>query len=269
MNGVTRRFVRGSHLRRLSAVALVCALAVGCASKGPTEGELFEVVQQAEARRNLGLDHLSKGRTAMAIRELQQANSLNPEDAECLRWLGEAHRRKGLLDEAEDYLLESLELDPENHSARLTLSGLYIQTARFEEAIDEAQALIDDPVYAQPWLAHNNIGWAHLQLGRNGKARASFELALDFYQRYWPAHLNLGILEAQEGHKLEAVEHFRNVLEQSMGGSITAEVSYRLGEVYVSLGRRRKAVTYFAAAVEHSPHGYWGKQSQGYLKLLY
>jgi tetratricopeptide (TPR) repeat protein len=269
MNGSTDRLARGSQLRRSGAIVLVCALAVGCASPGPTDEELFKNAQKSEAHRNLGLDHLNNGRNALAIRELQQARGFDPADADNLHWLGEAHRRKGLLDEAEGLVLEALVLDPDNRTACLTLSGLYIQLDRFDEAIEQAQVLIDDPAYPHPWLAHNNVGWAQLQLGRIGEARGSFERALDYHQRYWPAHLNLGILEAGEGHTLQAVENFRLVLEQDLSGHVVAEVSYRLGEVYVGLGRRKKAVRYFTAAVERSPHGYWGKQSEGYLKLLY
>lgn len=269
MRGVRRRFARGLQLRCLGTTALVGLLAVGCATRGPTDEELFEVARKAEAHRNLGLDHLANGRAAMAIRELRYAHSLDPKDPESLHWLGEAHRRKGLLEEAETYLLEAIELDPGNQPARLNLSGLYIQMAHFEEAIKVAQGLVDDPLYPYPWLAHNNLGWAQLQLGRVGEARANFERALDYRQNYWPAHLNLGILEAREGSKLKAVEHLSRVLEQDVGGYVASEASYRLGQVYVALGRRRKAVRCFTAAVERSPRGHWAKQSEGYLKLLH
>ena len=270
MDRATSCYRRAGEICRWATLIWVGALLLGCASSsGPSDEELLRTLQQATARRDLGIDHLVKGRTALGIRDLSYALSLNPADPETLHWLGEAYRRKDRLPKAEDYLLQALELDPERQRTRLNLSGLYIQMERFEEAIREAQILIDDPLYATPWQAHNNQGWAQLQLGRVGEARFNFTRALDYRHGYWPTHLNLGILEVREGHKLEAIEHFRSVLDAKVGGGVSAEASYRLGEVYVSLGRHDRAVKYFTAAVEESPHGRWGKQSEGYLKLLH
>jgi len=270
MDRATCRFRRAGDVCRWAAVVGVGVLLLGCASNsGPNDEELLRTVRQANARRDLGVDHLVKGRTAMGIRDLSYALSLNPTDPEILHWLGEAYRRKDRLTEAEDYLLQALELDPARHGTRLNLSGLYIQMDHFEQAIEEAQILIDDPLYPRPWQAHNNQGWAQLQLGRVGEARANFAQALDYRRGYWPTHLNLGILEVGEGHNLKAIEHFRSVLDTEVGGGVSAEASYRLGEVYVSLGRHDRAVRYFTAAIEESPHGRWGKQSEGYLRLLY
>ena len=87
--------------------------------------------REAEARRNLGMDHLAKGRTALAIRELTHAESLNTTDSDTQLWLGESYRRKGRLKEAQRYAERAVRLDPENHDARLNLSGLYLQMGRF------------------------------------------------------------------------------------------------------------------------------------------
>jgi tetratricopeptide (TPR) repeat protein len=264
------RFRRVSGACGWVAAVWAAGLLLGCATdSGPGDEELVKTFQQATARRDLGIDHVVKGRVALGIRDLSYALSLNPADPETLHWLGEAYRRKDRLTEAEDYLVQALEIDPGRHDTRLNLSGLYIQMNRFEDAIEEAQLLIDDPLYPRPWQAHNNQGWAQLELGRVGEARANFARALDYRRGYWPTHLNLGILEAREGHKLKAIEHFRSVLDRELGGSVSAEASYRLGEVYVSLGRRDRAVKYFTAAVEQSPHGRWGKRSEGYLRLLH
>jgi Tfp pilus assembly protein PilF len=59
-------------------------------------------VEQAMARRDLGLDHLKKGKNALALRELKFADELNPNDPETLLWLGEGYRRQGHNDTALD-----------------------------------------------------------------------------------------------------------------------------------------------------------------------
>ena len=93
-------------------------------------------------------------------------------------------------------------------------------------------------------------------------------MALDFQREFWPASLNLGILEIEAGHKLEAIEHFERVIGHPVAGAPESEANYRVGKVYISMGHRRKAIRYFAAAVESEPEGTWADQSRRYLKIL-
>ena len=223
----------------------------------------------ALAKRNVGVDYLSKGRTPMAIRELQYSYELNPDDYVTVNWLGEAYRRRGLLNKALEHFLIARELAPEDPALLLNMTGLYIQLKRFPEAIELSQILIDEPTFNWPWQAYTNRGWAELQLGHTDEARASFEEALAFRPTYWPARLNLGILDNQQGRRLQAIANFEKVLERNLGRRVTAETNYRLGAAYVSLGRRGKAVEYFRAAAEKAPYERWGKQSEEYLKLLH
>lgn len=257
--------------RVLAALCLLpLALAIaGCATPGPTPEEHEQDLRIALAKRNVGLDHLANGRTPMAIRELQLAYELNPEDPVTIHWLGEAYRRRGLLDKALEHFEIARKMNPSDPDLLLNLAGLYIQLKRFPEAIEASQVLIDDPTFAAPWKAYTNRGWAELQLGHTSQARSCLDEALAFRPNYWPARLNLGILELQEGHKLQAIVNFEKVLERDVGRSAEAETNYRLGEAYVSLGRRDKAVGYFKLAAERAPYERWGKQSEEYLKLLY
>ena len=258
--------------RRLLAGLCLLPLAIasaGCATPAATPEEHAVDLRIAVAKRNVGLDHLANGRTPMAIRELQRAYEINPEDPVTIGWLGEAYRRRGLLDKALEYFEMARKMSPEDPDLLLNLAGLYIQLKRFPEAIDASQVLIDDPTFAAPWKAYTNRGWAELQLGHVTEARSCLEEALAFRPNYWPARLNMGILELQEGRKLQAIVNFEKVLERNVGPSAEAETNYRLGEAYVSLGRRDKAVEYFKLAAERAPYERWGKQSEEYLKLLY
>lgn len=242
---------------------------LGCASSGRAPVVSPEDARIALAKRNVGIDYLANGRTPLAIRELQFAYQLNPADPVSIHWLGEAYRRRGLLDKALEHFLMALELMPEDADLRLNLAGLYMQLKRYPEAIEHSQALIEDPTFVAPWTAYTNRGWAELQLGHAREARASFGEALAFRPTYWPARLNLGILDAQEGHKLQAIVNFERVLERDLGRSAEAETHYRLGETYFSLGRRQKALRYFKLAAERAPYERWGSQSEEYLKLLH
>jgi type IV pilus assembly protein PilF len=256
--------------RRRSATALLLLfLPLGCATPSITPEQREVDHRIAEAKRNVGIDYLANGRTPMAIRELQQAHQLDPDDPATIHWLGEAYRRRGLLDKALEHFEKALELMPRDSDLLLNLTGLYIQLKRFPEAIETSQTLIDDPTFSAPWKAFTNRGWAELQLGYTPEARASLEEALAFQPAYWPARLNLGILENQEGRRLQAIVNFEKVLERNLGRSVEAETNYRLGEAYVSLGRRDKAVECFKIAAETAPYERWGQQSEEYLRVLH
>jgi len=254
----------------IARIALV-ALALGCATTGEDDAaSRISAADESRARahQSVGANHLREGRVPLAIRELRASEELNPGDRWTQLTLAEAYRQKGLNADAEKHLQKALEIDPAFQEARLTLSGLYIQLERYPEAIAEAQALIDDPTYPQPWTALTNKGWALLQLKRREEARTALSTALDYNDRYWRAHLNLGILDSEESKRIDAIERFERVLELSPGPLGTAEANYRIAEIYVSLGKREQALEHLVAATSQRPSGSWGKRSEDYLKRL-
>ena len=256
--------------RTCAVIALVAALGLGCATGGGSSERAEQEAnrRQAVARYNVGVHHLSEGRTALALRELRVALDKNPEDPWIHLALAEGYRRKASPAEAESHLRQALAIDPGFHHAQLTLSALLVQTGKHEEAVVESKKLVDDPTFEAPWRAHTNLGWALFKLGRIAEARQNLKLALEYRPYYWRAALDLGILEAAEGRKLEAVTLFQKTLEMQPGALATAELNYRLGEIYVSLGRREEAVAHLSQAVATRPNGNWGKRSEDYLKLL-
>ena len=258
-----------SGLRACEAVSVLALLALGCATSGGERGRSRALAaKKANSHFDLGVDHLENGRLAMALREFLNAERLEPDDPRIQYALGEAYLGKAKLAESEQHLLRALEFSPEYHDARLLLSTLYVHQERYEEAIVQSRQLAEDPTFPGPWRALTNLGWAQLQLGRAAEARQSLELSRDYNAKYWPTLLDLGILEMKEGHRLEAIELFRAALEQRPGPGAEAEMNYHLGEIYVSLGKRERAIGHLRAAVARAPNGRWGKKSEEYLKLL-
>jgi Tfp pilus assembly protein PilF len=263
----------------LALAVLGLGLATGCASAPAPRAQVvdpeaknalneWEKETRSRAHYDLAVDHLGNGRDAQALREFLAASEYQPEDPWIHLGLGECYRRKSLYQDSERHLLKAIELKPHFQTAQLNLSALYAHMQRYEDSALWAQKLIDDPTYPAPWRAYTNLGWAHFRLGRTEPARKAFETALEYDPGFWPAHLNLGILEAEAGRKLEAIAHFEKVLANDPGAFAEAEARYRMGELFVSLGNRGRAVEQFAAAAENPSGGQWGKKSQDYLKLL-
>lgn len=261
--------VRTQTARGVVATLAACLLAVsGCATGGGSLTTQLETDRRARAHYKLGVENLRLGRPALAVRELLAASEYEPKDPWVHLALAEAYRMQGHYGPAEKSLEESLRLRADFQEARLNLSALYVQMDRFDEAIAESQRLLRDPTFPVPWKALTNQGWAEIQLGRNADARRSLELALQYHEDYWQSHLNLGILEAKEGHHLEALERFERVLALEPGPMGEAEAHYRIAEIYVSLGNRDRALQHLTAVTRGGPSGPWGKRSEDYLKRL-
>ena len=270
-----------SHPQRLAVFLAVLAIGLpGCASTPAATREAqqraakndlneFEKETRSRAHYDLAVDHLARGRTPSALREFLSAVDYRPDDPWIHLGLGECYRRKSLYDQAEEHLLRAAELKPHFQTAQLNLSALYSHMKRYDESAVWAQKLVEDPTYPAPWRAFNNLGWAHLRAGRVDEARAALGSALEYEPSFWPAHLNLGILESEAGSKLDAIQHFEDVVDHKPGPFAEAEARYRMGELYVSLGNRGLALEQFTTVAE-GPVGSssWAKKSQDYMKIL-
>lgn len=273
-----RRNSRNRQAARLFAGMLAAASIAssgGCLTPQTSSLDEGHTVTPAIAKRDLGVDYLMSRRTGMAIRELRASIRLDPSDPQTHLWLGESYRRKGKTEKAEGFLRDAIRLSkPEEDSrteqaARLTLSALLSQMGRYQDSLEHCEALSADPTFSTPWRPLTNCGWALLKLGRIDEARAHFEEALDFFPRFGPALLNLGILQTRQGHPLAAIKTLEKALDSGrLGASGLGEAHYRLGEIYVGLGRRDKAVGHFKQATVKAPYANWGAQSQAYLDLL-
>ena len=271
-----------ARLARSSAAALLVLLAVsnsGCVTTeilSSSSADRGSHVPESVAKRDLGIDYLASHRTAMAIRELRASLKLDSSDPATNLWIGEAYRRKGKTDEAESFLRRAIELSDSDaatetrQSALLNLSALLSQMGRYEESLPYCHELANDPTFSSPWRPLTNCGWSLYQLGRLDEAASQYVEALDYFPRFGPALLNLGILRSKQGKKLAAINALELALESGrLQASAIGEANFRLGEIYVGLGRRDKAIVHFREAAEIAPFDAWGSQSQAYLDLLH
>jgi len=254
-------------MRRLLLWGVLLAACAGCATPaGRADAELRR--RQARSHYDIGLDHLQKGRVELGLRELLAAERLDPRDERIHNSLGVTYYQKGRAAEGERHIRRALELRPDYHEARFNLTVLLLREERFAECIAESQRLFDDPTFVAPWRALTTRGWCEYKSGRVAEARRLLELSRDYDAGDWSTLLNLGILEADQGNRRQAVALFEQVLALGPGPSAEAEANYRLGELYAALGERERAVSHLAAAVQKAPNGPWGKKSEESLKRL-
>ncbi|MGH7336923.1 MAG: tetratricopeptide repeat protein, partial [Myxococcota bacterium] len=223
---------------------------LGCAALGATSEQN---ARKATSRLEVGSDHLTNGRSALALREFLAAEQFDPKNARVQYALADAYLARGKRAEAQLHVRRALEIFPDYHDARLFLSALLLMNKRYAEAIPECERLIDDPTFPSPWRALTNRAWAEYKLGRAKDARESLDLARDYQRDYWPATLALAIVEGDAGRRSEAIRLYQDIIAQNPGPAVESEVNYRIAEIYVSLGKRREAMGHLTTSVARSP----------------
>jgi Tfp pilus assembly protein PilF len=259
-----RSAVRPAFLAWLCVMVL--GFGTGCATTSSESEEKLRL--RAQLQLKIGIDHLENDRVALALRDLLVGAKLDPGNAGIQYALGDVYLMRGKVEDAEHHYLRAIEIAPNLHDARLNLAGLYCELGRFEECISHSAVIADDATYLTPWRALTNQGLAEIQLNRLDDARNSLQMARNYRPSYWPVLLNLGILEKKAGNPQEAVALFQQLIDRLPSSAATAEANYRVAEIYVALGNRKRAVGHLMAAVADTPDGRWGIKSEKYLKLL-
>ena len=268
-----------------AAAALGCATASGTgadrstASGAPAppgrtsrratdEAATQEAQQRARMNYQLGVEQLQKGNSPEAIAALLEARRWDPQSERTELALSEAYREQGRDRDAEAHLLRALQIKPGFQQGLRNLAALYIQTDRYDEALAPLHQLLDDATFPGPWRALTNLGWAEYRLGRVDDAFQHLTLAVDQRPDYWPARLDLGILEAERGNRAEAIAQFQHVLDKQPGPSAESEARYRLAEQLLAQGDRQGARRQLTTASRLEPNGPWSNRSAEMLKTL-
>jgi len=259
---------------KLRSLWLVALLVLGCSSWYGAGSLSDHELRRASTHRERAALKLSEGQIEMAIREYRNSLELNPYDAETHFGYAEALRMKGRGEEAMQVLLKALEIDPSHGDARLNLCGLYLDVARWPDAIREATTLIEDPTFLNPARAYVNRGWAYYSSGEPSKAEADLREALAIDGSLFQAHLNLGILLYERGETVEAMKTFDRVLQiLSKPGRrpvvpAEAETRFRLAQAHVKLGQREKALEQLRLAAAQENAAPWSDRAREYLAML-
>jgi tetratricopeptide (TPR) repeat protein len=127
----------------LAITRINAALAPSENAPPETDGGEGEQSSLLFAPRDEGVAHyaaavrlINQGRYASAIEDLQKAEAVVGPHPDILNYLGFAHRKLGLMNEAKEYYAAALAIDPDHKGANEYLGELYLELG----AIDKAKA---------------------------------------------------------------------------------------------------------------------------------
>ena len=175
------------------ALALAAAAASLACAHGPSAAER----KSAEIHHDLGVEALRGGRMPDAIREFDAALAIDDRFAE-------AHRGRALVldfgfgrtDDAEKAYRRAIALRPDFSEARNDLGQLLARTGRYDAAIAEFDAALDNMLYKEPYVARCNKGEALYQLGKRSEGIAELKSCIAAAPRYCRGHRELGRINA-------------------------------------------------------------------------
>ncbi len=207
----------------------------------------------------LGDALLRDGDVELAIRQLEAALRLEPDQRSAHYLLGQAYRAAGRADEARthlargqgttarrlpDDLTERLEAYAVNMTARLDRASELLARGRVDLAIANLQAVERD--HPQNITALNNLAIAYMRGRDFDRARAALERALAVDPDKFSTYLNLTALSHRLGHRDEALAWTERAVERAPGVS---KVHIARANALLRVGRMPDAISSFEAAL--------------------
>ncbi len=212
----------------------------------PTEKER----QGAEAHYDLGVSAQTAGDVRSALKEFEASLKLDEDFAE-------AHNAIALLlhlsfdkkDEAEKHYRRALEIRPAFSEAKVNLGNLYLDQGRLDEAIRLYEQALNDMLYATPYIAEANLGWAYFKKGNNAQAIEHLRAAVTTNPQFCLGYKNLGLVQDARGDLSAACTEFGRFVRACPK---VAEAYQLQGSCQVRQGRTAEARASFDACVENA-----------------
>jgi type IV pilus assembly protein PilF len=214
----------------------------------------FGELSASEIYTRKGIRYLENGAFDIALRDLKHAVQLDPRNSEAHGALAVLYERLGETGKAEAHYREALSIDPGNYSAHNNFGRFLCDHGRAEEAMAQFRAVIEEPMYAQPWLPLTNAGRCLQRMGRSSAAEEYLRKALDRYPEYPPALLEMARVSLGRRQHLSArgfLQRYHAVAAKTADSLwLTAQTELALGNVRAAQEAERQLRREFPDSVE-------------------
>lgn len=243
------------------------------------------------------LEYLKKRKMARALRDVNEALELAPDEPEFLITLSDVYFALSQPQKTRQTLLKTLDLDPGNTNAMLKLAELNLYFRDYMGVNSYAdRAIATDPGFAQAYFIK---AFAAKEQGDTLEAIRQFQTAVDKDPRHYEALIQLGVLYSAQNNPL-AVDYYKRALEldpksiealynlgmyyqgnemyneaiKAYNDIITIDPAfkmsyYNLGYIHLAyLGVYQEAVKYFTRAIEADPSYFQAYYNRGYAREL-
>lgn len=209
-------------------LAFAAAVVAGCAAGG-NEREASRINTQ------LGINYMQQDNLNQASDSLEKAleqDRRNPEAHAAMAVLSE---RLEKYDDADRHFRRALRLDDEQPSVRNNYGRFLCNQERYEEAQEQFQHAIDDPLYQRRHVALSNAGLCALRTGHKDEAEKYLRRALERQPDFAPALRRLAELRFESGDYLSARGYYQRFVERGEQTAGTLLLGVRIEEALDNL----------------------------------
>ena len=125
---------------------------VGCATNS------MNTEKKVEGLQDLGGAYYRQGDLRLALEKLQEAETLDPNNAEIHHELGMVYKGLAVYDLSLKHLKRALELNPDFSDAQNNLGTVYFLLKEWDQAIACFQKAVSNLLYKTPYKAYENMG---------------------------------------------------------------------------------------------------------------
>jgi superkiller protein 3 len=184
----------------------------GCATKEAAQRTEVQKLQ-ARAAYDRALSYLNDKQPAPAMTALQEAISVNPNQAVYRDTMGVVLLELGRPDMALDHFKKAVEIDPIYADAYFHLGTALAEARKWDEAVAAYRKALSLPTLTIPESANQNLGLALYHLKRYPEAEQSLRFAISLDPKLQAAYYNLGLVFVAENRKEEAKAAFREATQ--------------------------------------------------------
>jgi type IV pilus assembly protein PilF len=227
----------------------------------------IESIERAELHLKIGTGYLNQGNYPLALRELLEAEKLNPQSPFILNNLALTYFARGEQALAIDKLKKSLQIKKDFSEARNNLARIYIETKQYPLAIDELLLATKDLTYLFPERTWTHLGLAYFMLENFSQAKTSLSKAIQLNNSYCPAHTLYGrtLFEQRQFSSASlALDQAANKCRQQTYD----EANYYSALSYLKLGHKEEARARLLELVKIFPNGLYSERAQSILNTI-
>jgi Flp pilus assembly protein TadD len=164
--------------------------------------------------------------------------------------------------------LEAIRIDPQDLKLKTILGTLYYKNAKYQEAIEIFQKVVEkaDPNSKEYADAMISMAFSYDFLGESEEARKTYLAALDKVPNNKDLIFNLGRLNFMQKSYEDAIKNFQKVLEIDPEDF---ESYLNIGNAYLQLEKFEDAIPFYQKAVELKPDNAnaWNNLAVAYVRM--
>jgi type IV pilus biogenesis/stability protein PilW len=207
-----------------------------------------ENMRAAEVHYDLGVEMAKDGKAREALAEFMKVVELDDTLPEAWNALGLLYYYSlGEAEKADEAFKRAVELRKDFSDAWNNYGTIQLDRGRVAEAVPLFKKALENPLYAERYIAQSNLGWALFKNGEKDAGVSEIRSALLLNPKYCKGYRQLGTIYREGGQAEAALAEFEKYARHC---DKEPDAHYQAGLAYAGAGRVDEAKTSFKRCVE-------------------